>query len=255
MPAGSGSVTYNYTVWNLGGERALTNITLVDDKCSPMILISGDINNNNKLDIGENWKYTCRTNLSETTTNTAVVTGNSDDAYHQNAIATAIATVVVGSSLTPPLINIVKVPSQLTPLPFGGGNVKYTYTVTNPGVVTLHNVTVSDDKCTAVSRVFGDINKNNLLETNETWIYMCQQNISVSTRNIATAEGKANGFTARSYAIANIIVAARSAFVPKLPNTGISPEENNTSGNMIALATILVLISASVIVILKKRTL
>ncbi|NCP77032.1 hypothetical protein GW830_02765 [bacterium] len=161
---------------------------------------------------------------------------------------------VTTTTLPPPLIKIIKVASQSTSLPFGGGDVKYTYTVTNPGVVTLHNVTVSDDKCTAVSRVFGDINKNNLLETNETWIYMCQQNISVSTKNIATAEGKANGLIARSYADSTVIVAARSAFVPKLPNTGISPEENNTSRSIIVLATLLILISASVMVILKKRT-
>ena len=104
---------------------------------------SGDVNNNGALDIGEIWKYTCNATLNNTTTNTAIVTGHSSDGYYNTAIDTAIATVVVGTSVQgqstpaqPPLINVVKVPNQLTPFPYGGGNIVYTYTVTNPGVVS-----------------------------------------------------------------------------------------------------------------------
>jgi hypothetical protein len=250
LPGGSGSVTYNYTVWNVGGQQALDNITVTDDACSPVTYISGDVNSNGKLDPHENWLYGCTATLSTTTTNTAIATGYSDDAFHQAAIATAVATVAVGNGgstpLTPPLINIVKVPSQLTPFPFGGGNVTYTYTVTNPGVVPMSNVVITDNKCAPVSGRSGDVNDNNMLDPGETWTYTCETNVPVSTMNTAMAQGSANGFTAISYAFATVLVAT-----PGLPNTGLPPQ--NIPWNSALLAGVLMVASASLLVFLRKR--
>lgn len=249
LPSGSGSVVYDYTVWNVGEQQSLADVSVTDDKCSPVVLLSGDTNNNSKLDVGENWKYRCTDILTKTTTNTAIATGHSDDVYHQPAIATAITTVVVGSPVIPPLISIVKVPSRLTPFPFGGGDVKYTYTVTNPGIAALHNVTVTDDKCASAYYVFGDTNNNALLEPNETWTYMCWAHIGVSTRNIATAQGRANGFVAQSFAIANVLVSP-----PLLPNTGLSPEETNNTWYKSIFIGIFLFIIGSFGMIIRKRT-
>ncbi len=236
LPAGSGPVTYNYTVWNVGGQQALTNVSVADDKCSPVALLSGDVNGNNKLDPHENWKYSCATNLATTTTNTAIATGHSDDAFNQAAFATALATVVVGKPTPAPIINIVKVPSRLTPFPVGGGNVTYTYTVTNPGVVAMHDVAVTDDKCAPVSKLIsGDVNGDKLLQHSETWTYTCKMHIAVSTRNIATAKGSANGFTAIAYAFANVFV------TPGLPNTGLPPAPWNIVMALGILAAVLVI--------------
>jgi uncharacterized repeat protein (TIGR01451 family) len=249
LPTGAGSVTYNYTVWNVGGQQALDDVTVTDDACSPVTYVSGDTNGNGKLDPGEHWKYTCTTTLATTTTNTAIATGYSDDGFHQASIATAIATVVVGAPITPPLINIVKVPSRLTPFPYGGGAVTYTYTVTNPGVVPLHNVVVTDNKCGPVTYVSGDVNNNNLLDPGETWTYTCETNIPVTTMDTAMAAGSANGFTATGYAFATVLVAT-----PGLPNTGFPPRGNGTPWGIITLVGFLVLASASLIVVLKKRS-
>jgi hypothetical protein len=248
LPGGSGSVKYNYTVWNVGGQQALTDVTVTDDKCSPVAYISGDLNGNGKLDPGEKWKYSCTTILPNTTTNTSIATGYSDDGFHQAAIATAIATVVVGAPTPPPLINIVKVPSRLIPFPYGGGDVTYTYTVTNPGVVAMHNVAVTDNKCSPVSYASGDANSNGLLDPGETWTYTCKTNVQASTRNVATAEGKANGFTALGYAFATVLVSA-----PGLPNTGLPPRVTNMWDVVMLVLVILVAASASVIPVLRKR--
>jgi uncharacterized repeat protein (TIGR01451 family) len=226
LSAGPGNVTYAYTVWNVGGATPLTNVTVTDNKCSPVTYVSGDTNNNGQLDFGEHWQYTCATTLASTTTNTAIATGH---AGSQTAVATAVATVVVGTpvpslpntGLLSPLINITKVPSRLTPFPFGGGVVTYTYTVTNPGVVAMNNVSVTDNKCAPVTYVSGDANHNSLLDPGEAWVYTCQTNIAASTMNTATAEGSANGITAIGYAFATVLVAA-----PGLPNTGFPPEGN-----------------------------
>lgn len=229
-------------------------MSIADDKCTTVKFLSGDINNNQKLDPTEKWKYSCTSILSATTTNTAVASGYGDDAYRQLAVATAVATVVVGAPLTPPLINIVKVPSRLTPFSFGGGDVTYTYTVRNPGIVAMHDVVVTDDKCTPVSGPVGDVNRNNLFETTETWVYTCRTNVPVSTMNTATAKGQANGFTAISHAFANVLVSPAVAKVtPRLPNTGFSQKEASIPWNMVALASVLMLISASLLIAFRKR--
>jgi len=101
LPLGSGSVTYNYVVWNIGGQKALTNVTLTDNKCSSVVLLSGDVNINNKLDHGESWKYNCTTILYQTTTNTARATGETDGL---TATATVDATVVVGVLVSPVIV-------------------------------------------------------------------------------------------------------------------------------------------------------
>ncbi|MFZ3054707.1 MAG: ice-binding family protein [Minisyncoccales bacterium] len=244
LAKGPGSVTYNYTIWNVGGLQALTNVTLIDDKCTSISILSGDVNSNNKLDPEERWKYSCTSNLSSTTTNTAIATGYSDDEYHQAAIATAIATVVVSSPLPSPLINIVKIPSRLTAFPYGGGDVTYTYTVTNPGVIAIHDIFVTDDKCAPVSYISGDNNGDKLLDTSEVWVYTCKTKVSTSTTNIATVEGKANGFTTIGHAFATVLVSA-----PILPQTGaVVINYNVLWGIIIAVAIILVLV-----VLFKKR--
>ncbi len=249
LPGGAGQVTYNYTVWNVGGQQALINVTATDDQCSPLTFVSGDLNNNGKLDPHEVWNYTCTTTLTKTTTNTSVAIGHSDDGFNQPTIATAIATVVVGAPLTPPLINIIKVPSTLTPLPFGGGNVTYSYIVTNPGVVPMNNVTVTDDKCAPVlGPIAGDVNGNNLLDPGESWRYSCQTNVPISTRNVATAQGRANGLVALGYAFATVLVSA-----PGLPNTGLPPQESDTPWSAVAVAGI---VAAGILfsVIQRKRS-
>ncbi|MFA5870853.1 MAG: ice-binding family protein [Candidatus Paceibacterota bacterium] len=257
LSSASSSVTYNYTVWNVGGRQALTDVSVVDDKCSPVTLLSGDLNSDNKLDPSESWKYKCTTTLSKTTTNTAIATGHSDDGLNQTAIATAVSTVVVGvpapllpnaGGLVAPLINITKVPSRLTPFPYGGGNVMYSYRVTNPGIVAMHDVVVTDDKCSTISKPFGDANNNGLLDPSESWSYACQTRVTISTRNTATVEGKANGFSAIGYAFATVLVAT-----PGLPNTGFPLQDNAMVLNSILFAGVLSLLSISLVVVLKKR--
>lgn len=241
LEEGPGSVTYDYVVKN-PSIQALSDVTLTDDMCSPLTLLSGDENGDNLLDPSETWHYSCVMTLSATTTNTAIATGYGNGG--QSAIATAIATVVVGSPMVPPLINIVKVPSRLTPFPFGGGSVMYTYTVTNPGIVAMHDVGVTDDKCGPVGFISGDNNDDNLLDPGETWTYGCRMNVVVSTRNIATARGEANGFTALGYAFANVLVAG-----PGLPNTGLPL----STWNIVTLAAVLGIALAAFILLRKNK--
>ena len=88
-----GLVTYTHNVTN-PGTISLSNVNVVDDKCSPAQYISGDTNTDGKLDPTETWIYTCRTKLVVTTTNTAVASGEANGSSVKD---TALATVTIAS--------------------------------------------------------------------------------------------------------------------------------------------------------------
>ncbi|MDP2708540.1 MAG: ice-binding family protein [bacterium] len=260
LPAGPGTVTYTYTLRNIG-TVPVTDITMVGDTCSPIILASGDINADAKLDVNETWTYRCSTMLSATHTNTVTATGWANGI---SAVDIASATVIVGVPVVPPLIHLIKKPSVFA-LAAPGGAVTYTYTVTNAGTAPLSDVSITDDKCTGLpGRVLGhpgDVNKNDLLESNEIWSFTCQSNLAKTTTNTGTAEGRANGLIAKDFAIATVVVAApdqalpeaAAPVVPGLPNAGLAPLEKSLAWSIIMPIIALALVLASLIVVIKKR--
>ena len=245
LPGGPGPVTYTYTLRNIG-TVPVTNITMVGDTCSPIILASGDANSNSKLEVNETWVYRCTNTISTTHTNIVTTTGWANGI---SAIDVARATVIVGASVVPPLIHVEKVPSVFTLS--APGAVTYRYVVNNPGTEALSNVSITDDKCTGlpgrVSDHPGDLNKNNLLESNESWVFSCKTNLTQTTTNIATASGSANGLTATDLAFATVVVAS-----PKLPNTGLPPQSTTPWGTVL-LVGILGFIAIAFNITLKKR--
>jgi hypothetical protein len=225
LPDGSGSVKYTYTLSNIG-TVSMNDVTMVGDTCSPITLISGDANANTRLDVNETWVYTCSTILTKTHTNIVTASGWGNGI---NATDVANATVIVGVPVVPPLIHVTKVPSPLV-LSAGGGMITYTNKVTNPGTVALSNVRLIDDKCDPVKYISGDTNGDLKLDVAETWTYTCQTKLTQTTVNTVTASGEANDLTARDFAIATVVV---NAAVPKLPNTGLSLNENDIPWNII----------------------
>lgn len=249
LPDGPGSVQYAYTVRNIG-TVPMTNVTLVGDTCSPIVLVSGDTDGDKQLDVTETWWHTCTTTLTETHTNTVVATGWANGL---SSVDIASATVVVGIPLVPPLIHLTKVPSPLA-LSAGGGTVTYTETVTNPGTVPLTNVALSDDKCSPMKYVSGDTNGNSLLDVTESWKYTCSSNLTATTTNTAVASGAANGFTVRDLAVATVVVASAviaPPVIPSLPNTGLEPAQGIPA--RVLLAAGFVALSSLIYVVRKMR--
>ena len=91
-------------------------------------------------------------------------------------------------------------------LPSGPGPVTYTYTVANPGSVTLSDVTVVDDQCSNVVYVSGDSDMNARLETSETWIYTCTVILTKTTISFSTARGFAGGLVVSDTAVTEVFV-------------------------------------------------
>lgn len=245
LPAGPGPVAYTYTLRNIG-TVPVSNVTMVGDTCSPIVLASGDTNANSKLDVNETWIYKCSTILTQTHTNTVVATG-----WANNISATDIAnaTVVVGVPVVPPLIHVTKIPNPLTLLA-AGGMVTYTEKITNPGTVALSNVRLTDDKCEPMKYISGDINNDTKLDTTETWTYTCRTNLSETTMNTAVATGEANGLSVRDVAVATVVV---SPVVPALPNTGVPPKNKFTMWSIIIFSSIILVSSASIATIIKNK--
>lgn len=130
-----------------------------------------------------------------------------------------------------PFIHIVTVTRHANYPLSGPGNFLYTYTVTNPGIVSLSNVSVSDNGCSPVAGLTGDFNSNSLLDAGERWIYTCLRYVAVPTSSVATAEGSANGMTAREQVVSTVLlsqiegsVLGDSTYVPSFPAAGFAPE-------------------------------
>lgn len=119
--------------------------------------------------------------------------------------ATTPAPAPAPAIIYPPLINVIKTPEPLA-LTSGQGPVTYTYKVTNPGMVALSNVSVTDDKVSPVNYVSGDANADNLLQPDETWVYTGTMTLTATTTNTATAKGSANGMTVTDIAFATVVV-------------------------------------------------
>jgi hypothetical protein len=81
-----------------------------------------------------------------------------------------------------------------------GTTVTWTYVVTNPGNVPLHNVVVTDDQQGTVTSFTGDTNGNGELDPTETWTYtlsITNTRIGLYT-NLGTATGEFGGETVTS---------------------------------------------------------
>ncbi len=243
LPAGGGFVTYTYLVTNPGLVN-LSSVEVTDDKVSLVSYVSGDANADGLLQSSEAWTYTGSANLTATTTNTATAKGTGSGIIVTDT-AQATVTVTVSSSGSDsddsnpvPLINIDKTASRLD-VTAGQGWITYTYKVTNPGTVTVNDVTVTDDKINNLSYISGDMNNDNRLQNSETWIYTGTANLTETTTNTATAKGSANGITVSDIAMATVVVSPVGTIVPPMTDvvTTTPVSETMTGGQLPKTAT------------------
>ena len=194
-------VTYTFEVTNTG-DVGLTDVTPVDDKCSPLVRTGGD-NGNDILegaDSGnpETWTYTCTRAIDlpqspdEGDVNTVTVTGIDPlgNTYQDQDTATV--------KVLAPAIRLEK--SVSDSLVLSGSRVTYRFEVTNTGQSpveaddVLDNVTLRDASDPAnpgcrrpelVAKEGG--NQDDFLDRDpaETWVYECHGRITQRTVDLA----------------------------------------------------------------------
>lgn len=99
LTSGPGAVTYTYFVSNPGTIN-LSNVSVSDNKLSPVTYVSGDLNNDQLLQPYEVWVYTGKANLRSTTTNTATASGTaSGTVVSDTGTATVAVSTVSGGEL------------------------------------------------------------------------------------------------------------------------------------------------------------
>ncbi|WPR70458.1 gliding motility-associated C-terminal domain-containing protein [Flavobacterium sp. NG2] len=206
-------VKYTFTVTNTGNV-SLNNIAIIDNHpgLSAITFTSGDSNNNNILDVNEIWIYNATYTVTQSDidlghiTNQATVNGKTPDdkpVTDQSGSNTNNNDENVIPICTSGAIAIVKT-NDIIPGTNGCATlavddvVKYTFTVTNTGNVSLHDIAVIDNHpgLSAITLTNGDSNTNNLLEVNEIWIYNATYSVTQADinngkiTNQATVNGK-----------------------------------------------------------------
>jgi uncharacterized repeat protein (TIGR01451 family) len=159
-------IVYTIEVSN-GGNVTLTGIEVSDPMLKDLKYVSGDTNEDNKLDINETWMYTG----SYMVTQIDVDFGRVDNTATANSAETDPVndSVTVTSSQGPALsINKSAVESRYTAI---GDVIHYTITVKNTGNVTLTGVTVNDSLIPNLTGPIGYEGQTGTLEVGDTWTF------------------------------------------------------------------------------------
>ncbi len=189
---------YRYDVTNTGdAPLALDPDPPTDDKCGPLVFVSGDDDGDGLLGVEETWVYTCTVLLTRAdgtppptggesanvaNTVTAVGIPSVDGTLHPELPVTA--TDVSSVLVIQPGISITKTASA--PVVRAGDPVTYTFVVANTGDVGLDVIGPEDDQCAPLVFVSGDANGNGLLDgidsaAPEQWTYQCTRNVGLPT--------------------------------------------------------------------------
>lgn len=175
IPVG-GAVTWTYVVTNTGNVP-LRNVVVTDNRTgvSP-VYVSGDTNGDSWLQVGEVWTYRATgIAVAGQYANTGTVVGTPPTGPN---VTDSDPSHYFGFTPDETVINIEKYTNGVdADLPTGpqiavGGNVTWTYVVTNPNTIPLFNIVVTDNR-TGVVPVYisGDVNGDNVLQPGEVWTY------------------------------------------------------------------------------------
>jgi uncharacterized repeat protein (TIGR01451 family) len=153
-------------------------------------------------------------------------------AYHQvldgNDLPSLFSDIFEEIACTPG-IKVVKTADPTT-LPAGGGEVTYTFKVTNVGNVALTNVDVTDKpSCGTIDLISGDEDHDNKLDLDETWIFRCTTTVTDSTTDTGTATGHDGNTEVKDTSQAHVDVAEPTPTPTPTPTDAPTPTPTPTA--------------------------
>ena len=179
------AVTYTFVVGN-PGQVPLQNVRVDDGQCTVAATANGDFNvgdldQDDRLDVGEQWGFTCTSTLTRDTTNTAI-------AYGEASWGEVVwASDSVDVDVIAPRITLEKTADRSVVDP--GETVTFQLAVRNTGDTPLYNIVVEDGlSACELAGPTGD-NGDAVLAPDEAWTYTCSMAIVEDTVNVAMATG------------------------------------------------------------------
>lgn len=168
--------TLDYTFFvNNTGNVAISNIVMTDPKCaSGPTFEGGDLDNNDILNVGENWRYSC---TSIAVTQTEVDAGQVNNTITASGTPAGGALADVTADLSTDVaedgaLEVVK--SANTAPTQANQTIVYSFVVSNTGNVSIVPGVLDDPKCAANPVLqSGDANNDDALNPTETWTYTC----------------------------------------------------------------------------------
>jgi hypothetical protein len=235
-------VTYTFTVTN-PGDTGLSNVTVTDDRCAeaPALQSMAGGNEDDVLEPGETWTYTCAYTVTEA--DGAAVENTVDVAGTDVLDTTVTTTDTFTFPVLHPGITIDKTANPISVT--GSGPVTYTYVVKNVGDTTLFDIAVTDD-------ILGPIGTIDSLAPGESTTLT--KTVTVDTTTPATNVGTATGadvlgrkVTAKDSATISVVLGAVFVRPAELPRTGASV------GRELTWALTMLLIGLGLVVATRRR--
>ncbi len=210
MQAGS-PVTYTFTVTN-PGNVTLDSVAISDAPLGigvPINLVASAATSDSKLQPGEAWTYTANYTVSQSNMDAGEV---ENQASVSSLSPTNVPTLDVSDDDLPtedeptniplsptPRIALVKTAGTIVDANSNGfadvgENLTYTFTVTNPGNVTLNTVSIADAPLglgTPINLVASPATADSLLQPGETWTYTAIHSVTQANINAGTIQNQA----------------------------------------------------------------
>ena len=150
------TVTYTYRLTNTGNV-ALASPTVVDDRCSPVLYVGGDLNNSLGLDVGEAWRFSCSYVVQAGDPNPLVntATATATDPAGNPLTDTATASIATSAPGRLAASKVLLVASGQTALP--GDTLTYRLVVSNVGGAAVADVVIEDTPDVNTRLVVGSV--------------------------------------------------------------------------------------------------
>jgi hypothetical protein len=182
------TITYTYTVDN-PGDVPLSSVSVTDNRIGVVPYQSGDTDSDGRLDTDETWIFTATYNITAGDDSPLVNTASASGAYAGSGTIVDWDTATV--DILRPAIALDKIAESV--LVHDDDTITYTYTVTNSGNTPLSDISVTDDAIEVVTYQSGDTNGDEILDTDETWVFTATHTTNAEDAsplvNTATASG------------------------------------------------------------------
>ncbi|MBU3821595.1 DUF11 domain-containing protein [Flavobacteriaceae bacterium XHP0103] len=204
------TISYSFAVTNQGNV-SINTVAIVDPLITnPIVLASGDADGDSELDVSETWTFTANYTITQadidagSVSNQATVTGVGADGTNVSDMSDDDNISQDDSTITPLCQDegIALIKTAVFNDEDGNGcsdvgeTLTYTFTVSNQGNTAIENLVLTDAMLgTSISLDSGDVDSDNELDVNETWVYtgvftLTDIDINVGTlSNQATIEG------------------------------------------------------------------